>query len=240
MIKLNQEVKDFKESIEILEQRNAKQQSSLEKLEYENTQLRDKLRKFHLKMDQLEQDKYQNSVQIVGLPDHDNEDDMEQVIKITKEKLDIKIKASDIDGISRLGKKREGKTRNLNIKFKDRLTREKVFQQRKKLITDRTSSQNIYINDCLTKHRESVLYTCRKQVKSKNLFAAWSQGGNILIRKEVNGDITQIYDHEDLQNTLQDTSDSECCAYEDMSRTPNESSIETHLGNYSFGYSSDF
>ena len=66
-----------------------------------------------------------------------------------------------------------------------------------------------------------------------------------MIRKEVNGDITQIYDHEDLQNTLQDTSDSERCASENMSRTSNELATETHLSNYSFsnysfGYSSDF
>ncbi len=172
LLKLSQEVKSFKECIEGLQQQNEKLERKLERLEYENTQLRDKLTKSHLKMDELEQDKYKKSVQIVGLPESENDDDLKNVIKIAKEKLNIEIKASDIDEISRLGKKKEGKTRNLNIKFKEKSIRERVFQQRKKLITDRMPSKNIFINDCLTKHRQSVLYSCRKQVKAKNLFAA--------------------------------------------------------------------
>ncbi len=233
VLKLNQEVKNLKDSLDGLQQQNVKQQRRLEKLEYENHQLTNKLQKVHLKVDELEQNKYQNSIQIVGLPDHENNDDMKEVIKITNENLGIQIKVTDIEQISRLGKKTEGKTRNVNVKFKEKSTREKVFQNRKKLITEKIPSRNIYINDCLTKHRQSVLYACRKQVKEKQLFAAWSQGGNILIRKEENGEITQINDHEDLRESLTDAFTLSNTETMNMT-TVDESSIDSNICDYSF------
>ncbi len=174
-------------------------------------------------------------MQIVGLPDNvnDPEEELKQLVKMSKEKLGIKLKASDISTISRLGKKRDGKTRNVNVTFKDKTLREKVYQQRKKLITHQNGSKNIYINDCLTKHRQSLLYTCRKQVRAKKLFAAWSQGGNILIRREEKGKIVQVLEHQDLTGSL--TEDNA------QSRSLNDaSSTYTHLSNYSFSYDSDF
>ena len=167
---------------------------------------------------------------------------MKQLTKLKKEKLGIKLKVSDISGTVSLGKKKSGKTRNLNVTFNDTMTREKVFKQRKKLITEKQPSRNIYINDCLTKHRQSVLYSCRKQVQAKKLFAAWSQGGNILIRKEENGKILQILDHDDLRDL---DSVPSVGAIDPGRITPGNSatsggsSTVTHLSNYSFGYESD-
>ncbi len=153
--KLIQEVRDSKDHIENMKQQNLKQQRRVEHLEHQNALMKSELKKLHLKLDELEQDRYQSSVQIVGLPDNDNVDDTKQLIKLTKDKLGIKIKASDIQGISRLGKKKVGKTGNLNVSFKDKSTKESIYQQRKKLITEKSPGRNIYINDHLTKHRQS-------------------------------------------------------------------------------------
>ncbi len=58
-----------------------------------------------------------------------------------------------------------------------------------------------------------------------------------MIRKEENGDITQIFDHEHLRKTLQDTSEYD--ASEISNTTSNELSIETYHSDYSFEYSYD-
>ncbi len=162
----------------------AKQQRRIERLEHQNALMKGEIKKLCLKVDELEQEKYQTSVQIVGFPDVNEADDMKQVLKMTKDKLGIRIKANDIKAMTRLGKKQSGKTRNLNVTL------------------TKKPDRNIYINDCLTKHRQSVLYTCRRQVPAKHIYAAWSQGGNILIRREEHGNITQIHNHEDLRNIL--------------------------------------
>ncbi len=202
--RLTEDIQNLREDLETMHQRAAKQQRKLDRLEYENTSFKCELKKVHLKLDELEQGKLKNCVQIVGLPDSVEKDDMKQVIKITKEKLGIKIKTNDISEMSRLGKTRAGKIRHLNVTFRDTEIREKVFLQRKELITERTPTKNIYINDCLTKHRQNVLFSCRKQVRAKKLFAAWSQGGNVLIRKEQDGNVIQVFDHEDLREPFED------------------------------------
>ncbi len=241
--KLTKDVQNLRDGLETLQQKYAKQQRMVERLQYENTSLKAEVKKVCLKSDKLEQEKFKNSVQIVGLPDSESEDDMKQVLKITKEKLGVKIKANDIIAMSRLGKKRAGKTRHLNVTFKETATREKVFQQRKKLIIEKAPSRSIYINDCLTKHRQNVLYLCRKQVRAKKLFAAWSQGGNVLIRRKEDGEVIQVFDHGDLREMSADVETKGSLvenSAENMSMlTSDESSIVTHLSNYSFEYSSD-
>ncbi len=99
----------------------------------------------------------------------------------------------------RLGKKNNGaRTRNVIIKLKDKQTRENISEQRKKLIKTGKPSESIYLNDALTPHRQQLLFTARKLLKSKKIFAAWSQQGNILVRKEESSKITQVRDNCDL------------------------------------------
>ena len=232
--RLTDELVQYKTEIKNLTEKDSKQQRRVERLEHQYASIKSDLKKANLKLDEFEQEKYHNSVQIVGLPDNNDEDDLKQLLKMTKDTLGIKIKASDIVTWQRLGRKESGKIRNLNITFKDNATRERVYQERKKLIQDERPSKSIYINDRLTKHRQSVLYTCRQQVRAKKLYAAWSQGGNILIRKEEHGNIKQIHDHEDVREVLEQYS------AEGRSRSSNcGSSTITHLSNYSFEFDSD-
>ncbi len=232
--KLTEELDQYKTEITKLREKDTKQVRRMERLEHEYASTKSELKKANLKLDEFEQQKYQNSVQIVGLLDNGVEDDLKQLLKMTKDKLGIKIKPSDIEAMSRLGKKQSGKTRNLNVTFKDKSTRERVYHERKKLIQDKNPSKRIYINDCLTKHRQSVLYTCRQQVRAKMLYAAWSQGGNILIRKDEHSNIKQIHDHEDVRVVLEQ--------YDTEGKTGlsnDGSSTITHLSNYSLEFDSD-
>ena len=139
----------------------------------------------------------------------------------------------DIKETTRLGRvQKTGKPRNIVVSFTSESCRNLVYKERKKLVTSTDPRRNIYINDRLTEHRQNVLYTARKLVKSHKIFAAWGHAGNILVRKTASSSIIQVDDHDSLRKIVDDqlstNTDKEC-----MSETL------THLSDYSFEYDSD-
>ena len=58
---------------------------------------------------------------------------------------------------------------------------------------------NVFINEQLSEHRANIFFAARKLVKSKKLHSAWSQRGNILIRREEGDKPKPISTHEQLR-----------------------------------------
>ena len=132
------------------------------------------------------------------------------------------------------------------MKFQDKALRDKIYESRKKSITNPDPKKNTYINDQLTSHRQNLLFAARKLAKTKKIFAAWAQNGNILIRKSEKGKITEIHNHSDLKD-FRDNCDSEqetevfrgsttLSASRSFSDTL---SIVTHISDYDFYVDSD-
>ena len=192
---LKKEKVKLQEVIESME----KQHRKVERLQHESNLMRSEVRDIKTKSDMLEQEQYQNNLQIVGLPEAKDNDDIKQLIKLSKDKLGVKIKASDIKEVIRLGKRKDkGPPRNTIVKFQEKSTKVKLCEHKKKLATQKDPAKNIYLNDHLSQHRQHLLYAARQLVKSKKLFGAWTQGGNILVKKEESGKIIQVLNHTDL------------------------------------------
>ena len=192
-------IKELKSEVDFLKLENTKKQRRIDRLEHENSKRHSESNNLKLQLDRFEQEKYEQCIQVVGLEEsNDEKDNIKQLVKVVNKKTDVKIKSSDIVELNRMGKKNAMKTRNIILKLKDKQLREKLYDERKKLITPGNPAKSTYINDCLTKHRQQLLYTARQLVKRKKLFAAWSQHGNILVRKEEDSDIIQINDNSDL------------------------------------------
>ncbi len=136
-----------------------------------------------------------------------------------------------------LGKQNDKKTRNIILNFKDRETRQKIYNERKKLVINGNPKKSVYLNDSLTKHRQELLYAALQLVKQKRLYAAWSQAGNILVRKSEDSNIIQVHNHGDLM--ILKTDETEHVQDEDSSRQPDETSVLTHLSGYSYNWDSD-
>ncbi len=63
-----------------------------------------------IQMDEFQQQSYDKLLQIVGMSKcSDGSDDTKQIVKFSKEKLGIKLKSSDIEEVTRLGKKSDFK-----------------------------------------------------------------------------------------------------------------------------------
>ena len=101
------------------------------------------------------------------------------------------------------------------------------------------------VNDQLTKHRQNLLFAARKLVKSKKLFAAWAQQGNILIRETESGKIIQVRDHSELkgitskEESLNHVDSIEMFRGNSSQSSDDRLSIMTHISNYEYYYDSD-
>ncbi len=236
---LKKKLNDTQQEVDGLKAENVRRKREIERLEFTNSKKQAMIDDLRIKLDEIQQDKHEHSVQIVGFPENKSEtDDIKNLTKVFKEKAGVKIKPTDIIEMRRRGKQNEKKTRNVILKFRDKATRQKIYNERKKLIIDGNPKKSVYVNDSLTQHRQELLYAARQLVKQKRLFAAWSQAGNILVRKTEDSSILQVRDHSDL--TILKTGETEHVEDEDSSRQPEETSSEmTHLSGYSYYCDSD-
>ena len=72
-------------------------------------------------------------------------------------------------------------------------------------------------------------------MKSRKIFAAWSQNGNVLIRKTESSKILQVADHGDLMKTKEGDTGSD----KPSTRSVDDRTIVSHLSDYDFEYDSD-
>ncbi len=231
-------IEELKSEVDTLKLENTKKQRHIDRLEHENSKRHSENHDLKLQLDRFEQDKYEQCIQVVGLEEsNDEKDDIKQLVKVVNKKTGVKIKSSDITELNRMGKKNINKARNIIVKLKDKPLREKLYEERKKLITPGNPAKSVYINDCLTKHRQQLLYTARQLVKRKKLFAAWSQHGNILVRKEEDSEIIHIKDNGDLM--VLKAVEAEHDEVQRTSQSVESDSVVSHLSDYDFYYDSD-
>ncbi len=183
---LGKEVELMREENESLKKENTNLRRRTERLEFDLANQNKKLRDMKICSDAVEQQLYEKDLQIVGIPEasdkqgSEEEVDIKTIVKLVQDKMDINLKSADIEKISRLAK-RKG---DIVVRFRRTSVRNKIYNDRKKAATYSDPKKNIYLNDRLTEYRRDLLYAVRQLVKRKRILAAWSQQGNILIRKK--------------------------------------------------------
>ncbi len=211
---LNTLKRNYRKDIDELTKRDQMKSRQIERLQ-QDLHLKDtKLQEMLIKVDLIEQEQYGNEVQLVGLPElQEDVDDVTQVLQLAEEKMGLNIPESEITDTIRLGK-RKHKPRDLLVKFKTKQMRETFYDQRKKTASSKKISQNVYINDRLTRHRKELFYSARHLFKRNKIAAAWTQQGNVLIRAKVNDPPKQVFSlkdlHEFTMESVLQNSDSEC------------------------------
>ncbi len=207
---LDSKMKSTNDEIEAMKTENLKMKRRLEKLQFQLSCKDAKIEELNLKIDEIEQKQYNRSVRIVGMPEEeDDPSDIKNIQKIAKSVFAMEVKKSDVEETYRLGKVTEKKkNRDLIIKFKKKSIRDQFYNNRKKLVPT-PDQPNVFINEQLTEHRANLFYAARKLVKSNKIHSAWSQRGNILVRKEEGDKPRQVSTHEQLTKIRGDGNDSE-------------------------------
>ncbi len=202
IVTLKSEINVLKNEVHKLTQDRDLQKAQNEKLRFEINKGSQEIEDLKMKIDDMEQCSYERDVQVVGLSESDEDgDDLNKMVKIAEQKMGLKIK-EDIEEIHRLGRKTNGKTRDLIIRFKTKASREVFYQNRKKTSPSKHPINNIYINDRITRYRKGLFYEARKLYKNKQVVAAWTQHGNVLIRKSENDRPIEITCYENLQEIV--------------------------------------
>ncbi len=225
-------IKEVHNMINDLKSDNAKKQRRIERVEFLLQKKNDKINDLIAKVDNMEQKEYVNDIQIVGLEESKSEkDDIKKLLKLSKDKLGVKLKSTDIKCVHRLGKQKPNKHRDLVVSFNESSTREGFYQNRKKTSSNKDPKQNIYINDRITHYRQELFYSARKLCRAQKVFAAWTQRGNVLIRKSENGPVIEIHKHSDLMS-IKDKNEMD----EDLmlSSSRNSEEVISHLSDYDF------
>ncbi len=210
---LKNEVESLKEENKSLKEEYLKLKRRTERLEFEVSNKDKKIRELKIHADAVEQQLYDKDLQLVGVPEipsgDDVESDLKTVIKLVQDKMNINIKPTDVENIHRQGKRKSDKTRDIVIRFRKTAMRNQIFTNRKKTATHSDPKRNIYVNDKLTEYRRDLLYAARQLVKHKKIMAAWSQQGNILIRKTEEDSVIHVTCHDQLAELTQEPDETE-------------------------------
>ena len=128
-------------------------------------------------VDSLAQYSRRNSLHILGVPEKEHESPVEVALElINKQWLDH----SALDRVNRVGRIKDGTSRQLLVKFATYRERHRVYRAKKTLKSN--NSNRIFVNEDLTRRRSSLLYKARQLKKTKHIMDCWSYDGQILIK----------------------------------------------------------
>ena len=101
--------------------------------------------------------------------------------KFAKDKLQVDINNHDITDIHTLPKGRN-KSETCIIRFSNRIVREKIIKNRKKLATKSRNSHKIYINEHLTKRNAAIAREARIMRSDGKIQGTWTNNCRIFVK----------------------------------------------------------
>ena len=175
-----------------------------EKIEALQKQLDEKVSEIddlNVQIDEIEQYSRKYCINIKGVPETQREDPIEIVMNIA-DGIGVSLQATDIDVAHRIGRldrsARGPRTRDLCVKFRSYQKRQEMWQSRKALRSRpqpggmvtraRRTSQgdrvpDIFMYENLTRHRQQVMFVARELKRARKLWAVWSDGGVMKVKK---------------------------------------------------------
>ena len=137
-------------------------------------------------LDRQEQYSRRNCLLIHNIPENEDENTDDTVLKIIEEKVGEPVGIEDLDRTHRLGPPKTNKNRPIIVKFSRYHTRNRVFKKKKQL-----KGHQMSITESLTKRRMGELNEARNQHGFENV---WTSDGKILFKDSVENKVKVFYD----------------------------------------------
>ncbi len=186
-----------------------KQERLVSNLRYEIANKNNKLLDMESKLDAFEQEKLQDTVRIVNLPEVDEDKDLKHnLTAIATSNLKIRnFDKSDIVKVHRLGKQNSKEPCDLIVTFSNTEIRNtfRDSSNKEKLKTE-DDDIPVYVNDNLTLRRSKLFYDCRKWRKAMKLHSTWTQRGSIMVKVHETSRPIEISSYEQLRSLIHPTS----------------------------------
>ena len=158
------------------------------KLQEKAKNLEEKVKKIAISTEATNQYGRRNNIEISGIPDYVNDEDLEETVKDILEEIDVKTKKRDMEACHRLPPTRNNKNKKVIVRFVNRKTCENALKAKKKLLNVNMESLNfykntkIYINENLNKYFQYLSFRCRELKSSKIINNYKYQNEMFLIR----------------------------------------------------------
>ena len=187
---------------------NTLQKEEISNLKSQAAALKTQEIKDSIKVDELEQYGRRQNLEIVGVPEKEDENTNAIVLEVAK-MLDVDIMYSHISTSHRLPKKKAGSRNNsgsspIIVRFTNRVIRNQIYANRKKArfvdlknfsVSD---TKNIFVNENLTPTRKQLFWKTKQEVKNNSWKYIWTHNGNVFVKKDDNASITAIKNELDL------------------------------------------
>ena len=187
---------------------NTLQKEEISNLKSQAAALKTQEIKDSIKVDELEQYGRRQNLEIVGVPEKEDENTNAIVLEVAK-MLDVDIMSSHISTSHRLPKKKASSRNNYGsspiiVRFTSRDIRNQIYANRKKArfvdlknfsVSD---TKNIFVNENLTPTRKQLFWKTKQEVKNNSWKYIWTHNGNVFVKKDDNASITAIKNELDL------------------------------------------
>ena len=181
---------------------NTLQKEEISNLKSQAAALKTQEIKDSIKVDELEQYGRRQNLEIVGVPEKEDENTNAIVLEVAK-MLDVDIMSSHISTSHRLPKKKASSRNNsgsspIIVRFTSRDIRNQIYANRKKArfvdlknfsVSD---TKNIFVNENLTPTRKQLFWKTKQEVKNNSWKYIWTHNGNVFVKKDDNASITAI------------------------------------------------
>lgn len=107
--------------------------SKVHKLEVENSVLREENNRIVKVLDMFEAVDKKKNIRILGIKETEGEKLLDISLKLFQDRMKVQISEDSIDSVYRLGKKQDGKTRPILVKFANVKCRNSIISQKKSL-----------------------------------------------------------------------------------------------------------
>ena len=189
---------------------NTLQKEEISNLKSQAAALKTQEIKDSIKVDELEQYGRRQNLEIVGVPEKEDENTNAIVLEVAK-MLDVDIMSSHISTSHRLPKKKVSSRNNsgsspIIARFTSRDIRNQIYANRKKAKArfvdlknfSVSDTKNIFVNENLTPTRKQLFWKTKQEVKNNSWKYIWTHNGNVFVKKDDNASITAIKNELDL------------------------------------------
>lgn len=156
------------------------EESNME-LQQNNKLLLSKISILEAQADQAEQYSRRNCLRISGVPEENEENTDNIVLRIATD-IGSSIQLPDIDRSHRIGRVNRARDRPRDIIVKLATYRARSNFYRKRTSLKQSGHMGVYINEELTRKRSGLLFHARRLLKAQRLKGAWSSDGTVLIK----------------------------------------------------------
>lgn len=208
-LKMTKQVKELEEKIEsrmfVLEEKNTELEETVTLMQQENKKLKDEMRNIKLEVRTVknhavtnEQYSRKNNIKIFGMKEEQNEDCVQKVIELAREKLKVELTTSQVEVAHRTRSQR--KPQPIIVRFNNHTTKMQVLRNRSKLKGVGVSMAEDLCRDLMT------VYNRVKE--DQRVVSTWAWNGKVFV-KDRRGKTYSVQYGQNLDDLLQDVAETQ-------------------------------